>query len=72
MGKTKQVLEEIKKLSNVESISVVTGPFDIIITISVEKLEELYDLTYIKLAEIPGINQISTHIVEKEIISEHD
>ncbi|MEM2906864.1 MAG: Lrp/AsnC ligand binding domain-containing protein [Candidatus Odinarchaeota archaeon] len=70
MGDTKRILEEIKKLNHIESISVVTGPFDIVLTVSVDRLEELYDLTYEGLASIAGINNISTHIVEKEIIAE--
>jgi len=68
MGKTKQVLSEIKKLKNLESISVVTGPFDVVIRVEMNDLEELYELTYNTLSQIDGIKEITTHVIEKELI----
>ncbi len=72
LGDTKKILEEIKKLNYIESISVVTGHVDVVLTVSVNTLEELYELTYEKLSNIKGINNISTHIVEKEILAEEE
>ncbi len=72
LGNTKKILEEIKKLEYIDSISVVTGPVDVVLTVSVNRLEELYNLTYEKLSSIQGINNISTYIVEKEMLSEEE
>jgi DNA-binding Lrp family transcriptional regulator len=70
MGKTEEVLSEIKKIKNLDSIAIVTGPFDVIIRVKVNKLDDLYDLTYSTLSKIDGINELTTHIVEKELIPE--
>ncbi|MFX1297159.1 MAG: Lrp/AsnC ligand binding domain-containing protein [Promethearchaeota archaeon] len=70
MGLTKQVVEEIKKIKGLESVAMVTGAFDVIVTVKVNNLEELYQLTFVTLSNIEGINNITTHIVEKEITSE--
>ncbi len=70
LGFTKAVLSEIKKMKNVESISVVTGEWDVVIKVHVENLDELYETTYLTLSNIKGIKDIITFIVEKEIIPE--
>ncbi|WEU40829.1 MAG: Lrp/AsnC ligand binding domain-containing protein [Candidatus Odinarchaeum yellowstonii] len=72
LGDTKRVLEEIKKLEHIDSISVVTGHVDVVLTVSVNNIEELYELTYEKLSNIKGITSISTHIVEKEMLAEEE
>ncbi len=71
MGDTKEALQELKKLG-IETIAVVAGIYDVILTVKVETLEELYDLTYVKLCSIKGIKETNTFIVEKEIRPEED
>ncbi|MHA1835370.1 MAG: Lrp/AsnC family transcriptional regulator [Candidatus Odinarchaeia archaeon] len=70
LGNTEHIIEEIKKIDNIESISVVTGPFDLILKVKVDNLDQLYNLTYITLSKISGIVEITTHVVEKELISD--
>ncbi|HUY01598.1 MAG TPA: Lrp/AsnC ligand binding domain-containing protein [Candidatus Deferrimicrobium sp.] len=72
MGQTQSVIDALKKLKNIESISVVTGSFDVVLKVSVETLDELYKVTYIDLSDTKGIKEITTFIVEKEIIPEED
>lgn len=72
VGHTQTVLDEIKKLKHLESVAVVTGEVDIVITVKVETLEDLYELSFVNLSNIKGINHVTTHIVEKEILTEAD
>ena len=72
MGDTTKALKEIKKIEHINSIAVVAGIYDVVLTVTVKNLEELYDLTYVKLCTITGIKETTTFIVEKEIIPEED
>jgi DNA-binding Lrp family transcriptional regulator len=72
MGETQSVIDALKKLKHIESISVVTGAFDVVLKVHVETLDELYKVTYVDLSETKGIKEITTFIVEKEIIPEED
>jgi len=77
LGSTKQVLDDLKKLERneltvIESISMVTGIYDVVIKVKVDTLEALYDLTYIHLSNIKGIEKLTTFVIEKEIIPEED
>ncbi len=71
MGNTKAVLNKLKEIDAIESIAVVAGIYDVILTVKVKDLEALYELTYIQL-EIEGIKETTTFVVEKEIIPEGD
>jgi len=68
MGATKEIFEKIKKLPFIESIAVVTGIYDVIIEVRVESLDQLYELTYQDFVAIKGIKEMTTFIVEKEIL----
>ena len=72
MGDTRETLEQIKQIEHIESIAVVSGIYDVVLTVNVKDLEELYELTYIKLCTIEGISKTTTFVVEKEIIPEED
>ncbi|HDO19517.1 MAG TPA: Lrp/AsnC family transcriptional regulator [Thermoplasmatales archaeon] len=66
VGKLENILEEAKKLKNVESISVVAGEYDLIIKANVKDPEKLMELTD-QIQTIDGIKQTTTHVIEKEI-----
>lgn len=66
VGNLKAVLEEMRKLINVESIAVVAGDYDIIVKAKVEKLEDLMELTD-KIHSIKGVKRTNTQVIEKEI-----
>jgi len=56
----------MKKLSDVESVAVVTGDYDIIVKAHVDTLEDLMELTD-KIQLIDGIKRTTTSVIEKEI-----
>lgn len=69
---TSAIFENLKQLPHIESIAVVAGIYDVVIKVKVETLDQLYDLTYTNFSRIPGIKEMTTFIVEKEIIPEED
>ena len=66
VGNLKAVLEEMRKLKNIVSISVVAGDFDIIIKASVSDLETLMELTD-QIHAIKGVKRTNTQVIEKEL-----
>ncbi len=66
VGTMATAIKQMKKLSNIENISVVAGDYDIIAKANVGSLEKLMELTD-KIQEIPGINRTNTLVIEKEI-----
>jgi len=66
VGKLENVLIEMKKLNNIESVAVVTGDYDIIVKARVDVLEDLMELTD-KIQLIDGIKRTTTSVIEKEI-----
>ncbi|MHA1116596.1 MAG: Lrp/AsnC ligand binding domain-containing protein [Candidatus Heimdallarchaeum aukensis] len=70
LGKTQEVVNELRKIHAITSCAVVTGEWDIVATIKVKDLEELYNITSECIHLIPGLESTQTCIVEKEIIGE--
>jgi len=66
VGNLKAVLDEMRKLRDVESIAVVAGDYDIIIKARVNNLEELMELTD-QIHSIKGVKRTNTQVIEKEI-----
>ena len=64
-GAYTKALDEIKKINNIEKISVVNGDYDIVVKVNVRNLEKLHKLTS-QLHEINGIEKTNTYIIEKE------
>ena len=56
-GKTKQVVEAIRKLQRVVSVDAVTGPYDAIAIIQGESLNDLGELIVSELHHVPGISR---------------
>ncbi|MEX0568470.1 MAG: Lrp/AsnC family transcriptional regulator [Candidatus Njordarchaeota archaeon] len=69
VGKIAHVVEELKRIQNIENIAVVAGEFDIIVRVRVQSLEDLFEVTE-KIHKINGIERTTTHVVEKEVSSE--
>jgi len=57
VGKTKQVVENIRKLQGVASVDAVTGPYDAIAIIQAETLQDLGDLIVAKVHSLGGISR---------------
>ena len=66
VGNIKAVLDEMRKLRDVESIAVVAGDYDIIVKAKVNNLEELMELTD-QIHSIKGVKRTNTQVIEKEI-----
>ena len=67
IGRTDEVLQELRKIEEATKISVTTGEYDIVILLEVPTLEALYDITVKRIHVIPGIKETTTAVVEKII-----
>ena len=60
VGKTKQVVEAIRKLQRVVSVDAVTGPYDAIAIIQGETLNDIGELIVSKVHPVAGISRTVT------------
>lgn len=60
VGKSKEVVETIKQLKDVNSVDTVTGPYDVIAIIEGENLNDIGDLVTAKIHPIAGISRTVT------------
>ncbi len=60
VGRTKEVVNILKKIKGVKSVNTVTGPYDIITIIEAENLNEIGDLITGKIHDIEGISRTVT------------
>lgn len=59
------VLEELKKITEIKKIFSLTGDYDILAEIEVETSDELYNAFSKKIDPIEGIVKTNTHVVMK-------
>ena len=67
IGRTDEVVQELRKIEEATKISVTTGEYDIVVLLAVPTLEALYDITVKRIHVIPGIKETTTAVVEKII-----
>ena len=60
VGKNKEAINKLRQLQGVKSVDAVTGPYDVIVTIEVQTLDDIDDLVTAKTQPIPGIDRILT------------
>ena len=65
-GSSEKAISEMRKIENVEKISVVAGEYDIVVRVRVKSLEYLLKVTN-KLQMINGVKKTTTQVIEKEI-----
>ena len=65
-GKSDTAIREMRKIKNVEKISIVAGDYDIVVRVQVKSLEKLLIVTD-KLQMIEGVRKTTTQVIEKEI-----
>ena len=65
IGKTDDVVEELRQIDEATKIAVTTGSYDIVVLIEANNLEHLYELTVRRIHKIPGIKDTQTAVVEK-------
>ena len=65
-GNTQKIIADMRKIANIEKISVVAGEFDVVIRVHVKTLDRLLKVTD-KIQMIKGVNKTTTQVIEKEI-----
>lgn len=65
-GKSDNIIRDMRKIENVEKISVVAGDYDVVVRVQVKTLEKLLKVTD-KLQLIDGVKKTTTQVIEKEI-----
>ena len=65
-GKSDNIIRDMRKIENVEKISVVAGDYDVVVRVQVKTLEKLLKVTD-KLQLIDGVKKTITQVIEKEI-----
>ncbi|MHA1302849.1 MAG: Lrp/AsnC family transcriptional regulator [Candidatus Heimdallarchaeaceae archaeon] len=70
LGETQAVIDKLRKIQQITRCAVVTGEWDIVATVVVEDLEELYHLTSDGIHLISGLERTQTCVVEKELFGE--
>ena len=67
-GSIDKVLLETKNIKQVMSTAVISGKYDVLVKVNVPRLEDLFNVSE-KIKMINGIQQATTHIVEKEVFT---
>lgn len=62
-GKTEEALQKVKQIEGVKNVSLVTGPYDLIIYIEAEDLKVLGRTVSEKIQIIPGVTKTITCVV---------
>ena len=65
-GNSDKAIKEMRKIENIEKISVVAGEYDIVIRVHIKKMENLLKVTD-KIHMIEGVKKTTTQVIEKEI-----
>ena len=60
VGRTKEVVTTLEKLEGVKSVDSVTGPYDIIVIIEAESLNDIGNLVTGKIHPVAGISRTVT------------
>ena len=61
-GQTEKAIKEMRKLENIEKISVVAGEYDIVIRVRVKSLGNLLKVTD-KIQLIEGVKKTTTQVI---------
>ena len=62
-GKTDEALQKVKQISGVKDVSLVTGPYDLIINIEAEDLKQLGRIVSEQVQVIPGVTKTITCVI---------
>jgi DNA-binding Lrp family transcriptional regulator len=65
VGKTKEVINILKKREGIKSVDAVTGPYDIIAVVEGDDLNAIGSMVTNKVHPIPGINRTVTCLAIK-------
>jgi len=62
-GKTDEVLQKVKQIAGVREVSLVTGPYDLIINLEADDLKELGRIVNEQVQVIPGVTKTITCVI---------
>jgi len=65
-GNSNKAIKEMRKIENIQKISVVAGEYDIVVRVQVKTLQKLLKVTN-QLQMIEGVKKTTTQIIEKEL-----
>lgn len=65
-GDTDMAISEMRKIENVEKISIVAGEYDIIVRVKIKSLDKLLKVTN-KIQMTKGVKKTTTQVIEKEL-----
>ncbi len=65
-GNAENAIKEMRKIENVDKISIVAGEFDIVVRVHVKTLDKLLKVTN-ELQMINGVKKTTTQVIEKEL-----
>ncbi len=63
VGRTREVAKALEKLGGVDSVDMVTGPYDLIVVIERDKLADIGDMVTGKIHTVSGISRTVTCLV---------
>ena len=66
LGKTKEAIKNLKQITNITSVAVITGEYDVIVRIETSSINDLYNCVQ-EIHLIDGIIDTTTSIIQKEI-----
>lgn len=65
VGRTKEVVTNIRKLKGIKSVDTVTGPYDVIAVIEAENLNDIGDIVTGEIHPVAGISRTVTCLAIK-------
>ena len=60
VGKTREVVDGLRQIEGIKSVDTVTGPYDIIVIVEAEALNDIGDLVTGKIHPVSGVSRTVT------------
>lgn len=60
VGKTKEVVDGLRQIEGIKSVDTVTGPYDVIVIVEAEALNDIGDLVTGKIHPVSGVSRTVT------------
>ncbi len=64
-GTVNGIVKELRKIEQIENISVITGEYDIVVRVTVENMQKLADITDM-INIVNGVSKTHTHVIMRE------
>lgn len=60
VGKTREVVDGLRQIEGIKSVDTVTGPYDVIVIVEAEALNDIGDLVTGKIHPVSGVSRTVT------------